>query len=228
VKHVEFDDYSDNYNLVMKKQLKFLSRDDRYFADYKVRITHERVRCKPGRMLEYGCGIGRNLGPLHAVFGDAEIFGCDISERSLQRAHEEHPYAKLFHVGCDTISDTISDTFDMVLVANVFHHIEPHMRDAVLQTIHSLLTPKGEVFIFEHNPYNPVTRHLVNTCSFDADAVLITPGQLRHLVRGNAFTVIAMRYALFFPPWLRRLQFLERHMGLLPIGGQYYIHACKQ
>ncbi len=36
----------------------------------------------------------------------------------------------------------------------------------------SVLKKKGRVYIFEHNPYNPVTRYLVATCEFDRDAVL--------------------------------------------------------
>lgn len=222
--HVDFDDYSDEYSNVMKKQLGFFSRDDSYFSEYKVRITHERVRGEPGRILEYGCGIGRNLRFLHEMFCSAEISGCDISERSLRRACEEHPYAKLFLIG----RDTISGTFDLIFIANVFHHIAPHMRHAVMKTIHGLLAPKGEVFIFEHNPYNPATRRMVNSCPFDADAVLLTSRQLCRLVKTNGLDIIGTQYALFFPPRLRRLQSLERHLGFLPIGGQHYIHACKQ
>jgi SAM-dependent methyltransferase len=223
MKCVDFDDYSDEYSDVMSKQLGFFSRDDSYFSEYKVRITRERARGEPGRILEYGCGIGRNLRFLHQMFGDAEIFGCDISERSLERAREEHPYAKLFLIG----RDTISSTFDLIFIANVFHHIAPHMRHAVMKTIQGLLTSEGEVLIFEHNPYNPLTRHMVNSCPFDADAVLLTPRELFHLVKTNGLDIIAMQYALFFPPGLRRLQSLERHLGFLPLGGQHYVHACK-
>jgi SAM-dependent methyltransferase len=220
---IDFDDYSDDYSSLIKKQLGFFSTDDSYFAEYKVRITHEKARKAPRKILEYGCGIGRNLGYLHGSFRGAELFGCDISDRSLQRARTEHPYARLFLIG----RDVVKESFDLIFIANVFHHIAPHLRPMVMQTISSLLASKGEVFIFEHNPYNPITRHMVNTCPFDADAVLVAPKQLCDLAKAHGLEIIAKQYALFFPAWLRRIQFLERNMGFLPLGGQYYIHAYK-
>jgi SAM-dependent methyltransferase len=221
---IDFDDYSDTYADLIQKNLGFFSSDDRYFAEYKVRIVRERARSEPRRILEYGCGVGRNLGFLHDLFHEAEVSGCDISARCLQRAQEEHPYAKLFLIG----HDAIRAGFDLIFVANVFHHIVPHLRASVMETISSLLAFNGEAFIFEHNPYNPVTRHMVNTCPFDADAVLVPPKHLGALVTTHGLQIIATQYALFFPAWLRRIQFLERRMGFLPLGGQYYIHACKR
>jgi SAM-dependent methyltransferase len=221
---VDFDDYSDDYAHYLRKQLRFFCWDDQYFAEYKVRIVRGRVRSEPKRILEYGCGVGRNLGFLHAFFGEAEICGCDIAERCLQKASEEHPYAHLYLIG----RDTIPGDFDLILIANVFHHVPSRLQAAVMDTIGGLLAAGGEVFIFEHNPYNPATRHMVNTCPFDADAVLVAPKRLGALVRAKGLEVLAKQYALFLPPWLRKIQFLERYMGFMPFGGQYYIHAHKQ
>jgi hypothetical protein len=39
---------------------------------------------------------------------------------------------------------------------------------------YSRLKEDGHFIIFEHNPINPVTRHLVKNCPFDADAVLLS------------------------------------------------------
>ena len=41
-----------------------------------------------------------------------------------------------------------------------------------------LLAPGGATVIFEHNPINPVTQHIVATCEFDENAVLIPAGNL--------------------------------------------------
>ena len=36
-----------------------------------------------------------------------------------------------------------------------------------------MLSEKGNIFITEHNPYNPVTRKIVSECAYDKDAILL-------------------------------------------------------
>ena len=35
------------------------------------------------------------------------------------------------------------------------------------------------------------------------------------------------KYTLFFPAFLKGLRFLEKYLGFIPIGGQYYVLAVK-
>ncbi len=58
------------------------------------------------------------------------------------------------------------------------------------------------MIIFEHNPYNPITRFMVNTCEFDKDAVLLTRKELIKIFINNGFSLIKGKYCLFFPPRL--------------------------
>jgi hypothetical protein len=89
------------------------------------------------------------------------------------------------------------------------------------------MTTNGELYVFEHNPYNPITRHLVNSCPFDADAELLTPKQLASLLRGAGFSTIEKGFILFFPSFLRLLRPLERFLTYLPLGGQYVIRTTQ-
>ena len=123
--------------------------------------------------------------------------------------------------------DTIVDKFDLIFVALVFHHIKPELRSKVIKDISDLLQKDGNIFIFEHNPYNPVTSYLVNTCIFDADAVLLKKGELCKLLIGAKLSINACRYTLFFPSFLKKLRFIEPMLGYLPLGGQYFISAIE-
>ena len=67
----------------------------------------------------------------------------------------------------------------------------------------------GQIFVFEHNPYNPITRHLVNTCSFDADAVLLTRRETIRRLTKAGFQISSAGYCLFFPQILSALRPLE-------------------
>ena len=63
--------------------------------------------------------------------------------------------------------------FDLVIASCVFHHIPPQDQQMAIRYCYSRLKQGGHFIIFEHNPVNPVTRHLVKNCPFDADAVLL-------------------------------------------------------
>jgi len=219
---INFDQYAEQYTKILEKQLGFFAESS-YFSAYKIKIIRENILREPKNILEYGCGIGSNLPHLKQLFPNAEIYGYDISAQSLSIAAKNNPGIKLF----TSNNNEFNNNFDLVFVAGVLHHIEPSLRDQSVTEIYNFLNSSGEVFIFEHNPYNPITQHLVNTCPFDKDAVLIRPGALKSLLRNNNFSIQKMRYALFIPKFLKKLRFIERYLNLIPLGGQYFIHAKK-
>jgi hypothetical protein len=79
--------------------------------------------------------------------------------------------------------------------------------------------------IFEHNPLNPATRHIVATCPFDANAVLLRARSFRESQLAAGFREVSISYTAFFPGPLRALRPLERLMTGLPLGAQYYTLA---
>jgi hypothetical protein len=83
------------------------------------------------------------------------------------------------------------------------------------------------LFVFEHNPLNPLTRHVVNSCEFDENAELIMAPTMRRRVREAGFGTAEVRYRIFFPHLLRALRPLEPLMTWLPLGAQYYVAARK-
>jgi SAM-dependent methyltransferase len=220
-KNVKFDKYAEDYEKLLGEQLSFFDSNNDYFAEYKIDIIKKHIDGTPKRILEYGCGVGRNLKYLTRHFEHSIIYACDISQRSLERAKADNPSIKFFLLG----QDTIVEKFDLILVALVFHHIEPRLRTNVMRDIVNLLAEEGNIFIFEHNPYNPVTRYLVNTCVFDDDAVLLNKRELFKLLIEANLSINAWRYTLFFPSFLKKLRFLEPILGYLPFGGQYFIKA---
>jgi SAM-dependent methyltransferase len=168
--------------------------------------------------------VGRNLKYLKQHFQQSKIYAADISKKSLDIAKSYNQSVK-FYLLCE---DTIVEKFDLIFVALVFHHIEPRLRLKIMEYIYDLLQEGGNIFIFEHNPYNPITRYLVNTCAFDADAVLLTKRKLMQLLIEAKLSINTCRYTLFFLSLLKKLRFLEPILGYLPLGGQYFISANKR
>ena len=220
-----FDDYADAYENILHQQLSFFEKDTDYFAEYKTDLVSQSAVGKPQKILEFGCGTGRNLIFLKRNFPASRIYGCDISSKSLEVAARHNPEAVLFQSGKNKAP--YNDHFDLILVACVLHHIPPELwREKFIQ-LRDWLKIKGEIFIFEHNPYNPVTRRLVSSCPYDKGAVLLRPKEVASLLEGVGFRIIERRYVLFFPSLLRKLRFLEKKMAFIPLGGQYFLHAIK-
>jgi len=224
-RRVDFDDFAEEYGTIQDTHLRFFGEDMAYFADLKAKTARDLAGPGPRRILEYGCGTGMNIPRIAARFPGAVVAGSDVSEKSLRVAQRMNPEVAFFVAG--EKAGAPREPFDLVVAANVLHHVPPPERGGVVAEMRSLLASGGSIMIFEHNPYNPVTRRLVSTCPFDRDAILLTPRETEMLLAAAGFSVRARRYILFFPAFLRALRFLEKPLGFLPLGGQYCIHAVS-
>jgi SAM-dependent methyltransferase len=218
---VDFDAYADSYEAMLKEQLAFFSRDRDYFSEYKIDILRRLFPEGVGSVLDFGCGIGLSLPHIVKKFPDARVFATDISATGLARVASMYPAVTVLQD-----AEVGSRTYDLILVATVIHHVEPTLLPGLLKRLEGMLAPGGRLCIFEHNPWNPVTRHMVSTCPFDRDAVLISFRRLKKLIRGTTRLRISHGgYSLFFPAALRALWPMEAAMRWLPLGGQYFIVA---
>ncbi|MCO4876537.1 class I SAM-dependent methyltransferase [Paraburkholderia caribensis] len=222
IKRVDFDEYTDSYNELLGEKTKFFASGDEYFARYKIELVRKHVNTPVKRVLEFGCGIGRNIPFLQEAFSRATVVGSDISRASLDVAARENPGVEFL---CE--EDNLADIgqFDLIFVAGVFHHIPPNQRTLAAGALRNRLEKLGHVFVFEHNPYNPITRRIVNTCPYDEDAVLLKPTELKSTLRTAGLSVERTEYCLFVPPRFSMLSGLERRLGWLPLGGQYWVQA---
>ena len=223
---VDFDKHAESYEKQLTEDLKFFGEESKYFAEYKVRIVKECLNSNPINILEYGCGIGMNLQFLVNYFPDSNIHGCDISAKSIEVASKNNSSVNFFLLEDSEIQKN-KNIYDVIFISNVFHHIEPPLRKKAISNINLMLKPDGKVFFFEHNPFNPVTRHIVNTCVWDTDAILLKPKESLGLFEEGGFKIIRKHYTLYFPAFLKILRPLERGLFFIPLGGQYYIWAEK-
>jgi len=221
---IDFDCYSDIYNNITGDNVRFFSEDDLYFAKIKINIIHDIICYSPKRILEFGAGVGRNIPFIKEYFPDTEIWATDISEKSAAKINERYPYVKTFILNGDELR--MMGMYDLVLVSGVYHHISPNIRSSVTKTIVSLMTENADLFVFEHNPYNLITRKLVDRCEYDKDAVLVNPKEMSTLLSEAGLNLIRKRFYLYFPPALK-MGWLERILYKVPLGGQYMLQASK-
>jgi SAM-dependent methyltransferase len=224
----EFDEYAENYNQILQENLGSLGQDLNQIAEYKIKILSDFLRDPPQTILEFGCGIGRNLPYFIKYFPKARLTGCDISAASLEQAGKTFPEVKFFVSENPQQFSQLAGTYDLCFLAQVLHHIPIENRISWLKVIAEKLNPLGRLVIFEHNPYNPVTRRLVSTCVFDVDASLLSRSNCFKLLSKIGLKVIKSGYTLF-TPW-RKYYFFEKldlFLSPIPLGGQYYVIAGK-
>jgi SAM-dependent methyltransferase len=116
-------------------------------------------------------------------------------------------------------------SFDVAFTVNVLHHVAPGRREAFVDRMRRVVRPGGLGLVFEHNPFNPLTRWAVHRCAFDRGVTLSRRGTSRELMARCGWRVTEARYILFFPWRHAALAAIERRLGWLPLGAQYYVAA---
>lgn len=218
-----FDCYNESYCDELDKNLSIIPfhNDIEYYADYKVQIL-QKICPDVHSILEFGCGVGRNIRYLQKYFRSSSITGTDISDTCLQEARISYP-----DVAFLPPNEIYTHTYDLILIADVIHHIHPSERLGYFVSLNKLLADNGSIIIFEQNPYNPITRYLVRTCPFDVDASLLTDSEVKKILKCSGYEVLSRSYCFFFPSALKKCNNFEKRIGFLPFGGKYYIHARK-
>ena len=102
------------------------------------------------KIIDLGCGTGsftRKLLPLNS-----EIYGCDISPKSIERARNFYPEIKFSVQDIEHLSFN-ENFFDVVIFSGVLHHFE-NLEKPIMEA-RRILKKDGLIFSFDPNFFNP-------------------------------------------------------------------------
>ncbi|MBI4688802.1 MAG: methyltransferase domain-containing protein [Nitrospirae bacterium] len=226
---VDFNRYKDTYREEIEKAVSFTGLDVDFFTEVKanclLRIA-KKFLGEPGRLrvLDVGCGIGLTDNFLASHF--KEMHGVDVAGDLIEKAARINP-SVCYH-GYDGDVLPFSDaSFDLVFAICVMHHLPYDVWMPFLKEL-KRVTKKGCLtVIFEHNPFNPITRLVISRTPIDADALLITGGKMKNMLEGSGLEVVERKYLLFFPFRGPLFAGIEKNIGWLPLGAQYYVAGRK-
>jgi SAM-dependent methyltransferase len=222
---VSYDVLRDRYEDELDRAVAFSGKRHAFFTEAKaLELTHIAQRhlgdVRDLDALDVGCGIGLTDRYLEGRLGS--LTGVDVSPGVLERAEEANPWAHYVLYDGERLPFE-EGSFDLTFAVCVVQVIDPGGQQRFISELRRVTRPGGLVVAFEHNPFNPLTRLVVRRCSFGEDAKMLTPGRLRGLFRDAGLPVVERRFLLLFPSSREPLRRLERGLGLLPLGAQYYL-----
>jgi SAM-dependent methyltransferase len=231
-----FDRVARDYESIHNRRLPPGVRSDEFIAQraaHVIQWASDRYNGEEFFFLDFGCGNGRMLKSLiesSAISpllerGHLKLFGFDTSVESIKEAQNLLGDERVYLVSeINQLRGKLY--FDFVISCHVFHHIPPDQRGTAATTLRECMKPNGRLVIWEHNPYNPFARLLVNACPFDKDARLLTLDATKRLFENHSFRVVGQAYVDVFPPrWLQFpfLAAIEKRLMSHPFGAQYWI-----
>ncbi|WP_171651171.1 class I SAM-dependent methyltransferase [Paenibacillus foliorum] len=226
-----FDEFAKDYRQIHNENIKVSGVDSDFFSEYKIiEIKNNELNNKKvTKILDLGCGDGNGTRFFRNHFPKAEIYGVDVSKDSIEVAKSRNIRNSKFVSYDGSVLPFEGETFDIILIACVMHHIDINYHKSVINEALRVLKKNSNLYIFEHNPYNPVTRKVVSDCVFDEDAVLLNPQYTKRLVKNVGFKTAKTKFTIFFPRkgLFRKVIFLEKYLAKVPLGGQYYVAATK-
>jgi len=184
-----FDEYAKDYDKILNESVRVSGEEAGFFAEAKIKLMCEQgLRLEPlGRkFLDFGCGTGNSYQYICKYFSEAIYYGVDPSKASVEEAKQKCGYAHFYDFDGRTLPFE-NEEFDIAFSSVVFHHIPFERHSGILEEIYRVLRPGGVFFLFEHNPYNPVVRKVVNDCPFDKYAVLLSPRYSKGLFDQSPF-----------------------------------------
>ncbi len=232
---VVYDKFANTYDEGHVKAVAMSGFTPDYFHDYKLKevvryLKKNKLTNKKINFLDFGCGIGRSADYVRKYLSKALIWGVDVSKEEIkiaQKNNKKYNNVKFTHF--DGFKIPFEKKFDVIFVSCVFHHVKRSNQRRVMKELFNKLSDNGVLFIFEHNPINPLTQWIYykNDYQFDKNARLLSPFYTRKLLKNAGFLNTKINYAIFFPSFLSRLIKYEKYLSWLPLGAHYYYIAKK-
>jgi SAM-dependent methyltransferase len=217
----EFDRYAKNYEELVAEPVDFFHRRK---IDVLLALLQSAGK-SPEQMhwLDFGCGRGDLLRLGRDRFSG--IAGCDVSPGMLEACAglpvklQDDPARAPFP----------DNTFDLVTVVCVYHHVPLPERSALTRELARLLRPGGWCVFIEHNPLNPMTQIVVKRSPVDENAILLTARESARLQCEAGLQTLSPHFFLYVPaPLFPFAGWVERFLAWLPLGGQYFQIGVKQ
>ena len=229
-KTTEFSAYRDCYREAVEESIAFCGVELDFFTRAKARELIELVSARVAEaqglaFLDVGCGPGETDSFLEGRV--ASLTGIDVASEMIDRAGERNPWAEYRECRAGEPIPAADEAFDVSFAICVLHHVVPEARLSLLAEMHRVTKPGGLVMLFEHNPWNPLTRRAVSNCEFDKNAELLSRRRAARLLREAGLVDVHGGFIIYFTRESPRRRAIERRLRRVPLGAQYVVAGVR-
>jgi SAM-dependent methyltransferase len=230
----EFDRFSKNYEAVHNRTLPPGASSHDFVVQKAETANQWAETCFPDKsglsVLDFGCGTGRVLARLADLSWCDSLAGVDESAASLDAVREAmKDKSKPLVLGRSMMELGPDKRYDFIFMFNVLHHIPPPDREKLIGQVREGLADGGILAVWEHNPFNPMTRLLVALSPLDKNVHLISCRQVDRLMRLSGLECRNSRYVNCLPPRMIKfsmVRWIEGALSGVPAGSQYWSLFC--
>jgi ubiquinone/menaquinone biosynthesis C-methylase UbiE len=211
----EFDKFADEYEKIHFKNIAASGESPAYFAEYKIRDIATKLGVSAGQVQtipDFGSGVGNSVPYFRKHFPHSVLTCADVSQRSLDLSRARRPGRECYARIVGNALPFADNSFNLVFSACVFHHISHKEHKHWLTELHRVAVWGGSLFIFEHNPFNPLTASAVRACPFDENAHLINGTTFARRVADAKWSNVELRYRILFPRMLNAFRIFEPYL----------------
>lgn len=226
----EFDRFSEDYETVHNRTLPPGASSHDFVVQKAGMASQWAQSYFPGRsglsVLDFGCGTGRVLALVAESSWCGSLAGVDESAASLETLREAMKgNPKPLALGRSIMDLEPGRRCDFIFMFNVLHHIPPAERERLIGQVGAALAEGGVLAVWEHNPFNLLTRLLVAISPLDKHAHLISRRKVDRLMRLSGLECRDSRYVNCLPPKMQKssaVRWMEDALSGWPVGAQYW------
>jgi SAM-dependent methyltransferase len=224
-----FEHYKNTYRQEIQKSINFAGKDLDFYTEVKVSkllyLTYQFLG-SPNQLniLDVGCGIG--ITDFYLTSKYKKVYGIDLSHGAVKKAETLNPQAFYKSYAGKKLPYS-KNSMDITFAICVMHHVVPDELNQFCKEMMRVTKKGGLVIIFEHNPFNPLTRHAVAHCKLDENAHLLSLKKIENMLVTSEGTILDRRYILFTPFRGRLFSYLDTLLKGIPLGAQYLVTARK-
>lgn len=224
---MDYGTIKESYKEKVEEAIAFSGLDLNFFTEGKIEYLLDIARNQFSdtsklKVMDLGCGIGLTDQFLKGKF--EELWGLDIAKESIQKAAQTNPWAhyKAYQGGKFPFEN---NSFDIVFAMCAVQCVPEDQRRALFEEVHRVLKKEGIFTIFEHNGLNPLTRWAAKR--FDREFSSLGILQTKKLFRTVGLISKKFSYILLFPSRRKIFRNIEKGIGKIPLGAQYYLVGQK-
>lgn len=106
------------------------------------------------KILDFGCGAGRQILQWSRMYPNIDIYGCDVDDDVIRYINKQFPKIDAYANSFDPPLKYSDGFFDVVYSVSIFSHLSPNDRDLWLQELSRVLKPEGIALLTFNGQYS--------------------------------------------------------------------------